>query len=108
MINRPAAHGNPDSPSLVDKDQAPGIKPALILLPLLAPPGDLRPQLLDGEQRFFLKRSPSERTNRHTDTVLVAIPCSASSATSALSVMSGTAFTRPITNARCGSSRRLR
>ena len=40
-------------PGLVDEDEAPGIKPVLILLPLLPPPGDLRPQLLDGEQRFF-------------------------------------------------------
>jgi hypothetical protein len=40
-------------PSLVDEDQALGIKPSLILLPLLAPARDRRPQLLGGEQRFF-------------------------------------------------------
>jgi len=40
-------------PGLVDEDQAHRIKPALVLLPLLAPSGDRRPQLLGGEQRFF-------------------------------------------------------
>ena len=40
-------------PSLIDEDETPGIKPALILLPLLAPARDLRPQLFDGEQCFF-------------------------------------------------------
>jgi len=40
-------------PGLVDEDEASGIKPTLILLPLLPPAGDLRTQLFDGEQRFF-------------------------------------------------------
>ena len=40
-------------PRLVDEDEAPWIKPALILSPLLAPFGDGRPQLLGGEQSFF-------------------------------------------------------
>ena len=40
-------------PGLVDEDQPPGIKPPLVLLPLFPPARDLRPQLLDGEQRFF-------------------------------------------------------
>lgn len=40
-------------PGLIDEHEAPGIKPPLILLPLLAPARDLRPQLFDGEQRFF-------------------------------------------------------
>jgi len=35
-------------PSLVHEDQAPGVRPRLVLLPLLAPPGDLWPQLLGG------------------------------------------------------------
>ncbi len=41
------------SPGLVDEDQPARIKPPLVLLPLLSPARDLRPQLLDGEQRFF-------------------------------------------------------
>ena len=40
-------------PSLVNEDEAPGIKPSLILLPLCPPARDLRLQLLDGEQCFF-------------------------------------------------------
>lgn len=40
-------------PGLIDEDEASGIKPTLILLPLCSPACDLRPQLLDGEQRFF-------------------------------------------------------
>lgn len=40
-------------PGLIDEDEASGIKPTLILLPLGSPARDLRPQLLDGEQRFF-------------------------------------------------------
>jgi hypothetical protein len=40
-------------PGLVDEHQPAGIKPPLILLPLLPPARDLRPQLLDGEQSFF-------------------------------------------------------
>ena len=40
-------------PSLVDEDQAPWIKPALILLPPLPPQGDVRPVLLAGVQAFF-------------------------------------------------------
>ena len=50
---------------------------------------------------------PAERTSRHTDTGQVAMPRSASSATSAFSVRSGTAFSRSITSARCGSSNRF-
>lgn len=40
-------------PSLVDEDQAPWINPALILLPLLAPPGDLWPELFGRQHAFF-------------------------------------------------------
>lgn len=40
-------------PGLVDEDEAARIKPALIFLPLLSPPRDPGPHLLDGEQRFF-------------------------------------------------------
>ncbi len=46
-------------PGLVDEDQAPGIKPALILLPPGAPSGDVGPILLAGVQAFFLKLMPS-------------------------------------------------
>jgi hypothetical protein len=51
-----------------------------------------------------LKLMPSERTSRHTDTGQVAMPCSASSATSAFSVRSGTALSRSITSARCAQA----
>lgn len=40
-------------PRLVDEDEPPGIKPPLELLPLPTPPGDLRPQLLGGQDAFF-------------------------------------------------------
>ena len=40
-------------PCLVDEDQAGRIKPALILLPLLAPPGDRGPELFGGQHAFF-------------------------------------------------------
>ena len=40
-------------PGLIDEDEASGIRPGLELLPLLAPPGDLRPQLLGGKNAFF-------------------------------------------------------
>lgn len=40
-------------PGLVDEDQAAGIRSSLELLPLLATPGDLRPQLLGGKNAFF-------------------------------------------------------
>lgn len=41
------------SPGLVDEDEAPGIKPALIFAPLCSPSGDLRTILLAGDQAFF-------------------------------------------------------
>jgi len=40
-------------PGLVDEDEARGIKPALILLPLCPPPRDVRAILLAGVQAFF-------------------------------------------------------
>ena len=40
-------------PGLVDEDEVPGVKPPLILLPLRAPPGDLRAQLFGGKNTFF-------------------------------------------------------
>ena len=40
-------------PGLVDEDQAPGIKSALILLPLFAPARDLWPELLGRQHAFF-------------------------------------------------------
>jgi hypothetical protein len=40
-------------PGLVDEDQTPGINPALILLPLLAPSGDLEAELFGGQHAFF-------------------------------------------------------
>lgn len=52
---RPAPQGRHIGlgPGLVDEDQAPGIRSILELLPLLAPSGDLRPQLLGGKNAFF-------------------------------------------------------
>jgi len=41
------------SPSLVDEDEARRVKPALILLPLLASPGDRGPELFGGQYAFF-------------------------------------------------------
>ena len=51
----PAAQGSHVrlGPSLVDEDEALGIKAALILLPLRATPGDPRPQLFGGQHAFF-------------------------------------------------------
>lgn len=40
-------------PGLVDEDETRWIKPALILLPLLAPPCDLWPELFGGQHAFF-------------------------------------------------------
>ena len=40
-------------PGLVDEDEASRIKPALILLPLLASPGDRGPELFGGQHAFF-------------------------------------------------------
>ena len=40
-------------PGFIDEDQASGIKPTLIFLPLRSSPGDPRTILLAGEQRFF-------------------------------------------------------
>ena len=51
----PAAQGSHVGlgPGLVHKDEAAEIRPGLELLPLLAPPGDLGPQLLGGQNAFF-------------------------------------------------------
>lgn len=40
-------------PGLIDEDQPRRIKPALILLPSSAPPGDVRPVLLAWQSAFF-------------------------------------------------------
>lgn len=40
-------------PGLIDEDEAAGIRPPLELLPLLAPSGDLGPQLFGGKHGFF-------------------------------------------------------
>ena len=57
----PLAHRCPPSqrrhvglrPGLIDEDQASRIKPALIFLPLLAPPGDRGSELFGGQYAFF-------------------------------------------------------
>ena len=40
-------------PGLIDEHETGRVRPSLILLPLLPPPGDLRPQLLCGKDAFF-------------------------------------------------------
>lgn len=40
-------------PGLIDEDEAGRVRPSLILLPLRASPGNLRPQLLGGQNAFF-------------------------------------------------------
>lgn len=52
---RPAPEGSHVGlgPCFVDEDEAPGIKPTLIFLPLRPPPGDLWAQLLCGKNAFF-------------------------------------------------------
>lgn len=52
---RPATQGRHVGlgPGFVDEDEARRIKPALIFLPLLAPPCDLRSELLGGQYAFF-------------------------------------------------------
>ncbi len=52
-------------PSFVHKDKASGVRPALELLPLLAPPGHLGPQLFGGKYAF-LKLNPSAWAKRQT------------------------------------------
>ena len=61
----PLAKAIGDKADFVDKDEAPGINPALILLPLHAPARYLGPVLLDGVQRF-LKLKPALRSNDQT------------------------------------------
>jgi hypothetical protein len=50
-------------PSLVDKDQPSGVKPALVFLPPLAPAGDVGTILLAGAQALFLNVMPSRAKN---------------------------------------------
>ena len=76
-------------PGLVDEDEARGIKPALILLPLCPPPRDVRAILLAGVQAVFLKLMPSCSKKCQTAKWLTLIPRAASSAPSARNVMSG-------------------
>ena len=54
-FGRPAPQGGHVGlgPGLVDKDEAPRVRPGLELLPLLAPPGDLRAQLFGRQHAFF-------------------------------------------------------
>ena len=40
-------------PGLIDENKPFGVNPALILLPLFAPPGDLGAQLLGWKHTFF-------------------------------------------------------
>ena len=57
----PLSHGRPAAqrrhiglrPGFVDEDETSWIKPALILLPLLAPPSDRGAELFGGQHAFF-------------------------------------------------------
>jgi hypothetical protein len=40
-------------PGLVDEDKSPGVDLRLTRLPLLTPPGDIRPVLFGGAKAFF-------------------------------------------------------
>jgi len=51
---------------LVDEDEAVRVKPALVFLPLRAPPSDVGAVLFAGEQAF-LKSILSGLNNRHTE-----------------------------------------
>jgi hypothetical protein len=53
-------------PGLVDKDQVFGVKPALVLLPPLAPAGNVGAVLFAGVQALFLNVMPSRAKNAHT------------------------------------------
>jgi hypothetical protein len=53
-------------PGLVDKDQAFGVKPALVCLPPLAPAGDVGAVLFAGMQALFLNVMPSRAKNAQT------------------------------------------
>lgn len=58
---QPAALGRPATqrrhvgfrPGFVDENEPPGVNPALVFLPLLAPPGDLGSQLFGRQYAFF-------------------------------------------------------
>lgn len=80
-------------PSLVYKDEAGRIKPALILLPLLAPPCDLRPELLGGQHAFF-EAQPLGMNKAPDLNVIDLHPRSASSATNPHSVKSVAALSK--------------
>src|SRR6185312_14737478 len=53
-------------PGLVDEDQPLRVEPGLPGSPALTLTRDVGACLLQGEQCFFLNRSPSRRTNSHT------------------------------------------
>ena len=67
-------------PGLVDEDLAPGVGPAVVLLPLLAPAGDPGLQLF-GRQHTFFKLSSRTWTKRQTWTSSTCTPFAASLAT---------------------------
>jgi hypothetical protein len=53
-------------PGLITKDQAFGVEPALVFLPLRAPAGDVGAILFAGVQALFLNVMPSRAKNAQT------------------------------------------
>src|SRR5215207_972804 len=78
------------SPGLVDEDQPLGIKIELALEPRLAPLADIRPVLLGGMRRLFLRVILWRRQKRQSALTLTCAPCWASRAFNSGRVMSGT------------------
>src|SRR3954465_4311261 len=82
-------HGG-GSPGLTDEHQPRGIKVELALEPGLAPLADIRPVLLGGMRRVFLRVILCRRQKRQSALTLTCAPCSAKRAFNSGRVMSGT------------------
>src|SRR5215207_886113 len=78
------------SPGLVDEHQPLGIEIQLALEPRLAPLADIRPVLLGGMRRLFLRVILCRRQKRQSALTLTWGPFSAKCALSSGKVMSGT------------------
>src|SRR3954462_13784717 len=82
-------HGG-GSPGLIDEHQPRGIKVELALEPGLAPLADIRPVLLGGMRRLFLRVIWCRRQKRQSALTLTWAPFSAKHAFNSGRVMSGT------------------
>src|SRR5215210_7165018 len=78
------------SPGLVDEDQPLGIEIELALEPGLAPLANIRPVLLGGMRRLFLRVIWCRRQKRQSALTLTKAPCAAKRAFNSGRVMSGT------------------